>query len=221
MADEKSLKNYLKNIAETKIEKVQKDQVLIESQIPKGNKVLLVETSVLFIDMRGSTKLSNKINITNMTKVYKMFSVIASMAVRENHGMIFQFAGDGFMAAFNKTNNANFRENAFNAVIRFKELIDDVYKTTVDEKWHFDCGYAISTGHIFMTRLKSKPFKLHSFGIFPGGATNLSSKLCNLAEPNELLIDEKTYEHLKKFSDFDLFKSEELGLEYYSCRLDE
>lgn len=221
MADEKSLKNYLKNIAETKIEKIPKDQVLIESQIPKGNKVLAVETSVLFIDLRGSTKLSKKIGITNMTKVYKMFSVIASMAVRENNGMIFQFAGDGLMAAFNKDNNANFRENAFNAVKQFKKLIEEVYKPNVNRDWHFDCGYAISTGHIFMTRLKAKPFKLHSFGIFPGGSTNLSSKLCNLAEPNELLIDEKTYEHLKKFSDFDLLKSEELGLEYYSCRLDE
>lgn len=221
MDNENKLKNYLQTIFENKIEKILLNQVLIESQIPKGNKVHVVETSVLFIDMRGSTNLSNKIGITNMTKVYKMFSVIASMAVKENEGMIFQFSGDGFMAAFNQSNNHNFRQNAFNAVLRFKELIDNVYKPNINKEWHFDCGFAISTGHIFMTRLKAKQFKLHSFGIFPGTATNLSSKLCELAKANELLVDERTYEHLKKVQRFEKKKSNILNLEYYSCKLEE
>src|SRR5690554_2880269 len=124
MDNQNSLRNYISSIKNTKIVKQEIDQILIESQIPKGNKVLVVNTSVLFIDIRGSSNKSKKIGIANMTKLYKIFSVIASIAVRENGGMILQFAGDGFMAAFNQTTDSNTSQNAYNAVIRFKELLD-------------------------------------------------------------------------------------------------
>lgn len=220
MKNDTILKNYISNITKTKIEKKLLDQVLIESQIPKGNKVLVVETSVLFIDIRGSTKLSKKVGQLNMTKIYKIFGVIASMAVREFNGMIFQFSGDGFMAAFNSSDQSNFRLNAFNSVIRFKELLDTIYKSNVSSDWHFDCGYSISTGHILMTRLKSKKFKLHSFGVFPGDATNLSSKLSELADKDELLVDHKTYEHLKRYQEFEKRNSKDLDVEYYVCKVE-
>lgn len=219
MDNQNSLRNYISSIKNTKIIKQEIDQILIESQIPKGNKVLVVNTSVLFIDIRGSSNKSKKIGIANMTKLYKIFSVMSSIAVRENGGMILQFAGDGFMAAFNQTTDSNTSQNAYNAVIRFKELLDSTYKPNVEEEWHFDCGYAIATGHIYMTRLKAKKFKLHSFGIFPGDATNLSSKLSGYAKENELLVDGETYNRIKKYQDFDKVYSKNLELEYYSWKI--
>ncbi|PKK99784.1 MAG: hypothetical protein CVV57_01650 [Tenericutes bacterium HGW-Tenericutes-2] len=109
MKSEKALKNYLKTIKEQGIKIINSDQVFIESRIPKGNKVIDAETSVLFIDIRNSSKLSQEIKTKNMTKIYKMFGVISSMAVRENCGIIFQFIGDGFMAAFSSINAINSR----------------------------------------------------------------------------------------------------------------
>lgn len=219
MQNENSLKNYISNIKRNKIVKQEVDHILIESQIPKGNKILVIDTSVLFIDIRGSSKKSKKIGMHNMTKLYKIFSVMSSIAVREYNGMILQFAGDGFMAAFNKTEDSNTSLNALNAVKRFKELLENTYKPNVEQNWHFNCGYAIATGHIYMTRLKAKKFKLHSFGIFPGDATNLSSKLSKYAKENELLVDNKTYNRIKKYQEFDKVYSKDLELEYYSWKI--
>jgi adenylate cyclase len=218
MKSESELKNYLKMIKERGIVIINSDQVLIEPQIPKGNKVIDVETSVLFIDIRNSSELSQKLKTTNMTKLYKMFGIISSMAVRENSGIIFQFAGDGFMAAFNSKNDINSRLNAYNSAIRIKNLIEKVYSGVVDKEWFFECGYAIATGHIYMTRLKAKPFKLHSFGIFPGNPTNLSSKLCELAMANQLIVDQSTYEHLKT-KEISFQKFEHNGKVVYKCQL--
>ncbi len=220
MENESKLKNYIDNIINTKINKQVVNGVLIESQIPKGNKVLVVNTSVLFIDIRESTKLSKRIELTNMTKLYKIFGVIASIAAREFEGIIFQFAGDGFMAAFNSSKDSDNSLNAFKAVKRFKELLDYTFKPNVPKEWHFDCGYAITTGHIYMTRLKSKQFKLHSFGVFPGDATNISSKFSGFAKVDELLIDEVSYNRLKKYQKFEKVYSEDLELEYYKCKIE-
>ncbi|PKK99783.1 MAG: hypothetical protein CVV57_01645 [Tenericutes bacterium HGW-Tenericutes-2] len=69
-----------------------------------------------------------------------------------------------------------------------------------------------------MTRLKAKPFKLHSFGIFPGNPTNLSSKLCELAEANQLIVDQSTYDHIKtKNTGFQ--KYDYNGEVVYKCQL--
>lgn len=218
MSSESQLKSYLESIKQLSIDVIPCDQVLLESQIPKGNSVLSIETSVLFVDIRKSSSISQNIGIKNMTKLYKMFSSLAAMAIQENSGKIFQFAGDGFMAAFNSTKSSNFRLNAFNAAIRIKYLLDNVYKSIVDNNWLFDCGYAISTGHIYMTRLKAKPYDLPSFGVFPGEPTNLSSKLCDFAKENEIIIDQSTYDHLKKF-DINFIRTSYKDKVVYKCKL--
>ena len=217
MTEDEKLKGYIKQIAETEITQLETDTVVIEPQIPKGNKVLHVETSILFIDIRQSTLMTEKISIVNMTKVYRMFGAISSKAVRDNNGIIIQFIGDGFLAAFNSSSSQNTRESSYYAAKEVKRSIEENYKRVVRKEWHFDCGYAITTGHIFMTRFKSKPYKLGSFGIFPGNPTNLASKLCELAKTNELYVDESTYQRIKSFNHFSPF--DYCGKKVFGCHL--
>lgn len=217
MTEDERLRGYIKQIAETEIAQQETDTVVIESQIPKGNKVLHVETSILFIDIRQSTVMTEKIGIVNMTKVYRMFGALSSKAVRDNKGLIIQFIGDGFMAAFNSSNSQNSRDNAYFAAKEVKRSIEENYMPVVREEGHFDCGYAITTGHIFMTRFKSKPYKLCSFGIFPGNPTNLASKLCEIAEANELYVDESTYQRIKSLDHF--VQVNYYGKKVFKCNL--
>jgi class 3 adenylate cyclase len=217
VTEDEKLRGHIKQIADTEITQQETDTVVIESQIPKGNKALHVETSVLFIDIRQSTKMTEKIGIVSMTKVYRMFGALSSKAVRDNNGLIIQFIGDGFLAAFNSSKSQNTRENAYYAAKEVKRSIEENYKPVVSGNWHFECGFAITSGHIFMTRFKSKPYKLCSFGIFPGNPTNLASKLCELAKANELYVDESTY---KKIKSLDLFIAIDcFGKKVYKCHL--
>lgn len=217
MSGEKEIKNYLDQIYKNKIEIHEASKVLLQSQIPKGNKLLVVDTSVLFVDIRESTKMNTRIKEINMTKVYRMFGVIASKAVRDNDGQIVQFMGDGFMAAFNSSNKKDSRMNAYQSVLDMFDLFENVYQEVVEEKMYFKCGYAISTGHIYMNRLKAKKYKLNSFGIFPGKSTNLASKLCNIAGKDELIIDQSTYDHIKNINEWE--KHNYKGEKIYKCKI--
>lgn len=208
--DTSELQNYLLQILDNQIEVMPENKVRSANQIPKGRKVLCVETSVLFVDIRESTRMSSQIRERNMTKVYRAFASLSAAAIKEHHGQIFQFIGDGFMAAFENHGDTNSRINAFSAAKMIKSLIDTVYAPLVSDDMKFSCGYAIATGHIYMTRLKAKKYKLNSFGVFPGKATNLSSKLCALAKPNELIIDESTHQSLKTIAKW---KSDTYGQE--------
>src|SRR5690554_4185514 len=151
MKDELFLKNYLLQIKDKKCETIEIEKVLNQNQIPKKN-VYIVNASVLFVDIRNSSQIIKIIKRKNMTKLYQMFATVSAMAVNESNGMIFQFAGDGFMAAFHQSRDSNAATNAYNACKRIKELLDNVYRAITDIEWHFDCKYAISSGHIYMTR---------------------------------------------------------------------
>jgi class 3 adenylate cyclase len=213
---DKNLKSILINVFNNEVEQINVDQILIENQIPKGLKVLNLAATILCVDIRKSTKLTTKLGMKNITKVYHMFSKISAKAVYENGGKIIQFAGDGFLAAFNNWNKNNSGLNAFNAAKNIALYLKDTYKQILPSDFHFDCGYGISTGHIYMTRLKQKQYKLQSFGIFPGDATNFASKICDIANEREIILDEKSYKmnHIPN-----AIKDEYKGKEIWRCQL--
>ena len=131
-----SLINILKYLLNQKVEVTDVKNVLIEPQIPKGLKVRNLQTSVLFVDIRGSSQLSKVIGIKEMTKVYHAFSKIVAKAVRDNCGRIVQFVGDGFMAAFESCNENNKRyttgQNALDAVKDIEKYIQNEYREVFD-----------------------------------------------------------------------------------------
>lgn len=106
------------------------------------------------------------------------------------------------MAAFNDGNGQNHRMNAFNAAIELHRLLRDVMNPLV--KVPVICGYGLAEGHILMMRLKAKKYKLTSFGVFPGEATNFASKLCDAALCDEILMNESVYNHVRKGSKYEI-----------------
>ncbi len=189
-----NLINILKQLKKQGVKVTEEKKVLIENQIPKGLNVLTLQTSVLFVDIRDSTLLTKTIGIKNMTKLYHAFSKIVAKAVYDNCGRIVQFMGDGFMAAFEscKTDKRKYNtgENAIDAIKDINQYIHNEYREVFDTSMHFECGYGLAFGHIYMTRLKQKTYKLQSFGIFPGDSTNNASKYCGYANKNEVMMDE-------------------------------
>jgi class 3 adenylate cyclase len=149
------------------------------------------------VDIRESSKLAEKLGQRNMTKVYHIFSKITAKAVNEIGGRIIQFAGDGFLAAFTDSAENNASKRAYACIEKIQMDLKETYQQSVDKNFHFSCGYGIAYGHIYMTRVKQKSYKLQSFGIFPGHATNMSSKLCDIAEPNQLIIDINSFQQIK------------------------
>lgn len=70
------------------------------ADVPDSNKVFKGKLSVLFVDMRKSTDLTDELKAKKMVKIYRAFIRIAIQAIRYSGGYTRQFAGDGLMGVF-------------------------------------------------------------------------------------------------------------------------
>lgn len=101
----------LENITSTKVEEIEiemNNPPTIE-QLSDSNKSYSINCSILFIDIRKSTDLSDKSHAKSMVKIYRSFMRMAVDCVRKNLGVTRQFLGDRIMGVFmdDKDENGN------------------------------------------------------------------------------------------------------------------
>jgi len=72
--------------------------------ITDSNKVFKGKLSVLFVDMRKSTDVTDEIKSKKLVKVYRLFIRMAIQVIRYSTGHTRQFAGDGIMDIFQDSN---------------------------------------------------------------------------------------------------------------------
>lgn len=188
-----SLKNELKQIYDKSIAVINQDGFLVKSQVPSGKKVYNIEASIMFIDIRSSTALTDAIGRKNMVKIYKMYTKLCKKAVNERNGIILQIVGDGILSAFTNDSSGNSGQRAVDAAITINTYIAGSMNPLLDSNWKINCGIGICTGHLYVTRLITDN---GSEVAYPSDITNYASKFCGLAHKDEIILDEKTHEHL-------------------------
>lgn len=196
-ADIADLKNQIKQIFEQQINVVEVSSHVCQSQIPKSNTVYVVKCSVMFVDMRNSTKLTSTIGKENITKVYKALSRIITKSVNDNNGYIEQIQGDGYLCTFYDCEELASGGNAINAALDVLTYIDQVYNVCVEPDMKIQCGIGIRTGHIYVAKLGAKGKNNPHAPAFPSIITNTSSKMCGAADGREILFDDTTYCEIK------------------------
>lgn len=214
-ADIADLKNQIKQIFEQQINVVEVSSHVCQSQIPKSNTVYVVKCSVMFVDMRNSTKLTSTIGMENITKVYKALSRIITKSVNDNNGYIEQIQGDGYLCTFYDCEELASGGNAINAALDVLTYIDQAYNVCVEPDMKIQCGIGITTGHIYVAKLGAKGKNNPHAPAFPSIITNTSSKMCGAADGGEILFDDKTYHEIKDNSLKQLAKQiskKEIGL---------
>lgn len=195
-SDISNLKNQIKQIFEQQINVVEVSSHVCQSQIPKSNTVYVVKCSVMFVDMRNSTKLTSTIGKENITKVYKALSRIITKSVNDNNGFIEQIQGDGYLCTFYDCEELASGGNAINAALDVLTYIDQVYNVCVEPDMKIQCGIGIRTGHIYVAKLGAKGKNNPHAPAFPSIITNTSSKMCGAADGGEILFDDKTYHEI-------------------------
>jgi len=194
------IKNELKQIFEQKITPINQNGFLDNSQIPSGKKVYNIEATLMFIDIRNSTLLSNEIGRKNMVKIYKMYTMLCKKAINDYEGKILQIVGDGILCAFTNTPESNSGQLAIEAALTINTYIKESMNPLLDDDWKISCGIGVRTGHIYVTRLITDN---GSQVAYPSDITNYASKYCGLAEKEQIILDSKTYEHLnQKFKNY-------------------
>jgi len=182
------------------------NNIPIIDEVTDSNKVFKGKLSVLFVDMRKSTDLTDEIKSKKMVKVYRSFIRSIIQAIRYSGGYSRQFAGDGIMAVFQDSEidgiNTLSSQKAIMAARYIMTIVDFCLNHML--KKHMDglsiaCGTGICTGTIMITKVGMRG-KEHDDTIenevgivWVGSTTNKASRFCSIADSGEILIDEVTF----------------------------
>lgn len=202
--------NAVSNILGQPVEEIKITDILPPlNDIADSNKVFKGKLSVLFVDMRKSTDLTDELKSKKMVKVYRSFIRIVIQAIRYSGGYTRQFAGDGIMGIFQNSNvdNQNISSSckAIKAARYIHTLIDFCLNPALKKSMNIciGCGVGICTGTIMITKVgmrgkESDRTAENETGIvWVGSTTNYANRYCSLAHPCEIFIDENTYSEIE------------------------
>lgn len=206
------------------IEKIVNTEVLekdISGKLPKtvdlhdSNKVYSGKISVLFVDMRDSTKLPAQFDAEQLVKIYRSYIRTIVQAVRYSNGVVRDFMGDGVLAVFIDDDNGKSEDKAVYAARYITTAIDKFLNPVLDEKINhrISCGIGIHTGEISLSKVGMKGKEQdedaeNEFGIaWIGNSTNLACKQCGAVECGTIFINDSTYSALSDINKKDIWHS--------------
>ena len=188
--------NAVNNILGQSVEEIEITDILPPlNDITDSNKVFKGKLSVLFVDMRKSTDLTDELKSKKMVKVYRSFIRIVIQAIRYSGGYTRQFAGDGIMGVFQDSNEdekiITSSQKAVQAARYIHTLIDYCLNPALKKSMNIciGCGVGICTGTIMITKVgmrgkESDETAENETGIvWVGSTTNYANRYCGLAHP--------------------------------------
>jgi len=199
MARDIALKEKIKNSFGRYVAPEIVDMILAN---PSGHwmKASLKVATVLFTDIRGFTTLSeNKEPEYIVDMLNEHFTQITKIIIRYG-GHIDKFIGDAAMAVFGITKeNPDHAKDAVEAARKIMDLIEAKALENKNPAEALRIGIGINTGKMVSGNLGSK--KKMEYTVI-GDNVNIASRLTSLADPGEILISQKTCDHLNQSDDF-------------------
>ncbi|EGF80341.1 hypothetical protein BATDEDRAFT_35058 [Batrachochytrium dendrobatidis JAM81] len=152
--------------------------------------------TVIFADIRGFTNLSEKstpAEVVNLLNDY--FERLVKIVFRRG-GIVDKYVGDALMAVFGtlvEDKDAEYRSVV--AALEFQEAIRDMNTERMRSgKDSISIGVGVNTGELLAGFIGSSQ-RLEYTCI--GDTVNTSSRMCDLAQKDQVLISERTYECVK------------------------
>lgn len=172
-------------------------QVVEEIIKGKGDcKVAEKTITVLFVDIQGFTKLSDKLGPMGTAELLNEYFDIITDAVFRYNGTIDKFIGDAAMAIFGAPfQEKNYTEMAVRAAV-------DIQREII-KRSKFKIRIGINTGQAVIGNIGSTK-RVDYTAI--GDTVNIASRLEGLAKQDKIYIGEETYRQIK-----DIFKIKPVG----------
>jgi adenylate cyclase len=165
-----------------------------EEPIRKGGR--MIEGTILFADIRGFTAMSERSSPQEVVDLLNDFFERLVKIVFKYNGVLDKYIGDCLMAAFGTLPDQEDAEyNAVCAALEFKEAIAEMnFERELQGKEPLSIGVGLNTGNLVAGYIGSSQ-RLEYTCI--GDTVNTASRICSMAEDNEVLISEFTYEKVK------------------------
>ncbi len=160
--------------------------------------------TILFTDIIGFTRFSEQMPSREVNLILNEYFAKMTDIVFEFDGTLDKYIGDSLMAVFGapmeKTGDA---ERAILAALKMRRELTEMMNKTKKEK-RFNIRIGINTGRVVAGNIGSP--KRMDYTVM-GDPVNVASRLEEIAKPNQILIGEETYKHVKN-----RFKINEVGL---------
>ena len=169
-----------------------------------SNKIYQGKVSVLFVDMRCSSKLPEYFNNEQLVKIYRSYIRTLVQAIRYSGGEVRDFMGDGVLAVFSDGEYGKSEDNAVYAARYIATVVDKVLNPILDREINhrISCGIGIYTGEVTLSKVGMKGKKQddaseNEFGIaWIGNCTNMACKFCGVVNCETIFICASTFSNL-------------------------
>lgn len=186
------------------LEKSMFDQLPLTDDLSDSNKIYHGKVSILFVDIRESTKLPEKFNNNQLVKIYRSYIRTVVQAIRYSGGVVRDFMGDGVLAVFVDNEDGNSEDKAVRAARYITTAIDKFLNPALDQeiKHRISCGIGIHTGEVSLSKVGMKGKEQqedteNEFGIaWIGNSTNLACKFSGAVDNGTIFISTSTYSAL-------------------------
>lgn len=180
------------------------NQLPLTNNLPDSNKIYQGKASILFVDMRESTKLPEKFNTSQLVKIYRSYIRTVVQAIRYSGGVVRDFMGDGVLAVFIDNEEGTSEDKAVRAARYITTAIDKLLNPALDQtiKHRISCGIGIHTGDISLSKVGMKGKEQlddaeNEFGIaWIGNSTNLACKFSGAVGNGAIFVSPSTYSAL-------------------------
>ena len=164
-----------------------------DSHWMKGSKV---EASVLFVDIRDFTSLSEDRTPESIVDLLNEYFSRITESVIKHGGHLNKFVGDEAMAIFGApVSNPRHAEAAIRAALDIREKIEHFDKKKDMDDVDIQVGIGVNSGEILAGNIGSQ--KKMEYTVI-GDNVNVASRLTSMAKPGEILISRRTYDLIKE-----------------------
>lgn len=160
------------------------------------------ELSILFLDIRGFTTLSEKLKPEMVVDLLnKMFNLITSK-VLENKGTIDKFIGDAAMIIFNAPLDLEHHEYyAVKTAYDIQQGMAQVRSEVLEQHGvEVNIGIGINTGEVVIGNIGSY-IRMDYTAI--GDHVNVAARIEANTEANQIFVSEQTYERTKEYFEYE------------------
>lgn len=140
--------------------------------------------TVFFSDIRGFTAFSERVPPEMVIDTLNTYLSTQAKQIIKHHGIIDKYVGDELVAIFEGPDMAD------NALLAAIDIQNEVRKLNKDNPEHIQIGIGINTGMAIVGNVGSEERMDHTV---LGNNMNLGARLCDIAQPGQILISESSW----------------------------
>lgn len=155
------------------------------------------QVTVLFVDLRGFTALSESADPEDVIAVLREYQAEMGRLITEYEGTLEKFSGDSIMVFLNDPQPVpNHQERATRMAVAMVKSIQDLHDHWRKRGYELGAGIGIATGYATLGLIG---FENRNDYAAIGPVTNLAARLCAEAQHGQILVPEKFFESVSGY----------------------